>query len=1140
MLNFYRFLCLLLLSDLSSIGAFAQGPGRFPALTLIPPSPEAANLGRYAANPISYYTGTPQLAVPLVEIEAGPLKLPLTLSYNASGNRVEDMASWVGLGWALNAGGVITRTVRGAADDQQPSSPTQGLNFFDVTRTFTYSQLASATANVLDTSPATQMLVDAARGCADVQPDIFYFNFNGYTGQFSFDWNRQLVVSSSRNVRIEPTYVRGAIASWRVTTEDGTVYAFKDAEWTTSKPKTFNVVNCAPAQGHRFVSTWYLSSVTDVNREHRLTFFYDNYRLNYGLRMVDAIENGIGHCADITDIGINRSSQSFSSIDGLRLKRICASTGSDTTATVELVPTAAHRTDTVGLGSRNTNLKALDHVTLRDGTNREVQTAFLTYAPNNPTGRLTLSQVQQGRLAGAKLPGHVFAYNTRVRLPANIQSRAQDHWGFYNGADGNDAIKSLVPGCSLPALFGRVITRAGAERGVNPLVNQAGILQKITYPTGGYSTFEYDSNEYGYVNDLSVNDVTSNTIRIFKEISTGGAEFLPKLNYCFSHTRTFTISPSASATNATVSWNVFAGNAVGAHKPYVTLDGPGGTVLHTIAGYCAPKNGTTIKSLYPGQYILTARVCTPTDTLEYDDNSDGPCNGHGYASADISVAYDSLTKIAIIKKLAGGLRIRRIRDYAGRSDSLYTEKTFAYTEPANPKGSSGCIYGEPKYEYLSSYMWRDDNLASPGMNGPFVPCDYWLRIARNRTSLGAMQGSHIGYRQVTVTNLVQHQLHSQSVYRFTSPVDYPDGITDDLPFPPALAFGHRTGLLLEQTDYHGAHADSVAVKKTENAYRFYEVSVPALAVANPNALPPGSGGVAGYIGFFKQPYTVQLGHAQPSRTRETFYATAGKLGHTQEQVFAYDSAGTRVRTQTQRLGSGTARGTTHWYSTDYATPPGSVYARMADDLHVLEPIESVTTRQQADTAVVGARWQGFAIQGGKLRLTKARMLRAAAPIPVGAYRYSAANGAAPDARLEEHVVIDRYDEAGNVTQLHPARGLPVARLWGYGRSLLLAEVQNATYNDLVRVLGQSVVDQLAGLTPGTDAVVRAALQPLRTQLPGARVLTYTHRPLVGVTSQTDPAGRTVTYEYDEFNRLLRTRDEQGRILSQQQYHYARP
>jgi YD repeat-containing protein len=55
---------------------------------------------------------------------------------------------------------------------------------------------------------------------------------------------------------------------------------------------------------------------------------------------------------------------------------------------------------------------------------------------------------------------------------------------------------------------------------------------------------------------------------------------------------------------------------------------------------------------------------------------------------------------------------------------------------------------------------------------------------------------------------------------------------------------------------------------------------------------------------------------------------------------------------------------------------------------------------------------------------------------------------------------------------------------------------------------------------------------------GAQMTAYTHQALVGTTAQADATGRTTTYEYDGLGRLLRTRDEQGRILSQQQYHYA--
>lgn len=76
---------------------------------IIPPSPEAASLGRYGEFPVELSKGTPSISIPLYEIQSGSLKVPISLSYHASGVRVNDVATSVGLSWTLNAGGAITR-----------------------------------------------------------------------------------------------------------------------------------------------------------------------------------------------------------------------------------------------------------------------------------------------------------------------------------------------------------------------------------------------------------------------------------------------------------------------------------------------------------------------------------------------------------------------------------------------------------------------------------------------------------------------------------------------------------------------------------------------------------------------------------------------------------------------------------------------------------------------------------------------------------------------------------------------------------------------------------------------------------------------------------------------------------------------
>jgi len=84
---------------------------------VIPPSPTASALGQYIDNPVSLYTGKPVIKIPLYQINMNDFSLPISLSYDAKGIQVGQVASNVGLGWSLNAGGIITRSVHGSPDD---------------------------------------------------------------------------------------------------------------------------------------------------------------------------------------------------------------------------------------------------------------------------------------------------------------------------------------------------------------------------------------------------------------------------------------------------------------------------------------------------------------------------------------------------------------------------------------------------------------------------------------------------------------------------------------------------------------------------------------------------------------------------------------------------------------------------------------------------------------------------------------------------------------------------------------------------------------------------------------------------------------------------------------------------------------
>ena len=232
-----------------------------------PPSPEAAALAKYVEVPIGYYTGTYDLPVPITGIKQGALSLGVSLNYHSGGNKVEEIAPWTGLGMTLNAGGSIVKVVRGNPDDRSRNM----TNFFQFTTQTTYAQLANtSTPNVEFT------YADIADGCADAEPDQFIFNFNGYSGKFMFDWNRNLVVSCSKKIKVIP--IRGTnntnpslalITGFDIIGEDGTIYKFRASETTFSRRPTGTGLGCLSP--YTYISAWYLTEISDVNQENTIT-----------------------------------------------------------------------------------------------------------------------------------------------------------------------------------------------------------------------------------------------------------------------------------------------------------------------------------------------------------------------------------------------------------------------------------------------------------------------------------------------------------------------------------------------------------------------------------------------------------------------------------------------------------------------------------------------------------------------------------------------------------------------------------------------------------------------------------------------------------------------------------------------------
>ena len=78
---------------------------------IVPVSPNAASLGTFGMIPTDNYVGQANLTIPIYEIDLDGKKFPIALSYHTDGTRVAQEATWIGLGWTLQAGGCVVRQV---------------------------------------------------------------------------------------------------------------------------------------------------------------------------------------------------------------------------------------------------------------------------------------------------------------------------------------------------------------------------------------------------------------------------------------------------------------------------------------------------------------------------------------------------------------------------------------------------------------------------------------------------------------------------------------------------------------------------------------------------------------------------------------------------------------------------------------------------------------------------------------------------------------------------------------------------------------------------------------------------------------------------------------------------------------------
>jgi YD repeat-containing protein len=151
--------------------------------------------------------------------------------------------------------------------------------------------------------------------------------------------------------------------------------------------------------------------------------------------------------------------------------------------------------------------------------------------------------------------------------------------------------------------------------------------------------------------------------------------------------------------------------------------------------------------------------------------------------------------------------------------------------------------------------------------------------------------------------------------------------------------------------------------------------------------------------------------------------------------------------------------------------------------------------------------------------------------------------------FETRLTYHNYDEYGNVLDVSKQDGTHVSYIYGYNKTLPVAKIEGLSYQDLVsKIPAVSSIQQLIDNIDESDLVrdpsapsIPALFENLRNTFSVTdpfMITTYEYEIGIGIKKVTDPRGRTMTYHYDDFNRLEYVTDHDGNMLSKNEYKYA--
>ncbi|NCI45659.1 DUF5977 domain-containing protein [Sediminibacterium soli] len=1049
----------------------------------LPAPPNAAAIAKYGSISLNKNTGAPNISIPLFTVKGNKLATGIALSYSSTGIKVDEIASRAGMGWALNMGGVISRTVRGVPDEQRPRAipwAPIGMNWS------TYNFASSI------------IKANNAQG-NDGEPDLFTFNFNGYSGSFVFDPDMNPVMISRSDIRIAKDF-NGTEWNFLMTTPDGIRYYFGGSNATE---KTKRTSTCGKNFELYVNNAWYLVKIEHPNGE-QIRFGYEphtySYQTGVSQTMYWVSPQPVHSCPTVTTCSTPPTATCVNTVQtqGVLLKSV------EATGRVKAVISYRNRYDCSD--SLVSSIELTDLVKNRPAGSFEMEyDDVVATGPANESGYGSdhtpfLNSLRERSADLALDKRHRFSYLDAASRAPRL-SFSQDHWGFYNGRSNQSFVPkpdNKIPGggytnaSRFPA--------ASGNREPDAAYAKLGMLTRIDYPTGGYDSILYEGNEIRQAVDVGtlhrlMSGITGTgmqaTLTDTTTFSIEQTQELDLLINCADNTGNGSFDPVHNKGN--VSFINAADGTV-----YTLLVTPG-TISHVYP------------LLTPGTYrmVLSANGANVTTNAVLE--------------------YKPLYTLATKNLPTGGIRVSSV--FTGNRSERPVHRKYYYASTDSLHASSMNLRLFPQYFSQS----RSESTCG---DGDYTSCETFYLFANSINTLNDYQGSLVSYSSV-VEGLGDHFEGGATETRFMTEKDGPGEVLFGYDFLNAGKTNYSNafnGKVKEEILWKQTGSGLIPAKRTTHAYKLdlrgakevygysingryglYPANSDLLVIDTTNYNPPFEGGTPLYQVFLKPldilRYKVLCDWTYIDSTTEILYDENGQNPLADTRHFYYDTSAHTLVTRTEIRNS-----RNEWLKTLFQYPADfggqAVYDSMISR-NMLTPVGAVNYNNNAE---ISRQRIHFADWGnGNIA-------------PSSIQKSFNAN------TLRTEMVMDSYDSAGNLLQFTGRDGIPNAVVWGYKNTYPVAKVPGATY---AQVTGALTVTP-AQLQNMDGAALQTELGHIRSAFPGLPVTTYTHQPLTGITAMVDANQVKTGFEYDAFNRLEHIRDNDSNLVKKIEYSLAGP